>query len=147
MYSIDNNNNNLSQCYLYSFTYLYYFPWDASYYKRYTCPVSTPHSSKPYTRASHVRVYNIVRLLCAIRTSKGFAANRLPGAFIKMCNIQQRMVVCSLRSVIMYICILPCIAHSIYMLTIQSDSFTGFSLTGQTAMKMYERTCRRMYDI
>lgn len=34
-----------------------------------------------------------------------------------------------------------------YIHSFQNDSFTGFSLTGQTVMKMYGRTCRRIHDV
>lgn len=58
-----------------------------------------PSIHQNHTRASHVRalcmcacnivqLYNIIQyiILCAMRTSNSFAANRVPGAFIKMCN-------------------------------------------------------------
>lgn len=66
------------------------------------CPIPKPLIHQNRTRAGHVRVYMQLynNILCAIRTSNGYAANRVPGAFLLKCATHKGIWLRRLKSVI-----------------------------------------------
>lgn len=129
---------------------IWFFSWDVLYVNVTLVVHRQPPIHQNHTRASHVRAVcacNIVRLciiyiiiLCAMRTSNSFAANRVPGAFIKMCNtlcngIWWRVWVRSL-------CTHTHTPTHVYIIRVTHQP--NFLWRGQTPMETYERTCQRI---
>lgn len=65
------------------------------------CPIPKLLFHQNRTRAGHVRVYTqLHNILCAIRTSNGYAANRVPAAFLLKCAMHKGIRLCRPKSII-----------------------------------------------